>query len=185
MVTRASEIHVANVCGPGVGRFLATTLADALEGGAALVAVERSACKPRRGEQAVDFVFASQDPHDCSDEREVIRVGLDATGQVVCTEIVRWSPGATAPPPGNRSGGNSAVPPDRAPLALGAVGAWLLDALRSGDSVSALHWTSHSTAASSDASSGASSSASSGALAITIRSHQQFEFPIAVPSGDP
>lgn len=170
MALHTTEIHVANVCGPGVGRFLATTLADLLEGNSALVAVERSGRKPRHGVYGVDFVFVDENPGGLSNEREVIRVGLDVSGRVVCTEIVRLSPIWTAASSGPKTPISQLH--RRAVTLLRPVAAGLRDALRSGDSVSALQWRFPTL------------SRPEGALTLTMRSHHRFELFFAVPSGD-
>ncbi|WP_428261194.1 hypothetical protein [Haliangium sp.] len=88
------EICVARAQGPGVGRFLAASLVDALAGGE-LVEVRAAAGLPseralRPGEQVVEFVFASIDrAGEAGDADEIIRVGVDAVGRVRSTELWR------------------------------------------------------------------------------------------------
>jgi hypothetical protein len=116
MAWLGADITVATAWGPGVGRFLAEALVDALQSDLHLVAVEESAHAPADGLRGVDFVFA----HDHSSHEEIIRVGLDAHGHVVSAALIRR----------------------RARQCQRSAGAEqdLLDAIRSGESVSALHW---------------------------------------------
>lgn len=118
MVSSGREIRVARAQGPGVGRFLAASLVDALTGGGALVAMVALGDRLTARERSVEFVFAGP----AVDTDEIIRVGIDRHGQVIATELLRRPRRQWA----------------RAPLP--SVDA-LLQALRAGQSVSRLDWT--------------------------------------------
>jgi hypothetical protein len=145
-----TDIKVATACGPGVGRFLAEALVDALQSDLHLVAVKDSVYAPPDGLRGVDFVFARED----SDDEEIIRVGLDQDGHVVSTELIRRT---------GRKGERSAAPEQE-----------LLAAIRSGESVSALHWIDMpESRAGRDAAAGELQPRRT--LAITVRSDRRFQ----------
>lgn len=110
------DIQVATAWGPGSGRFLAQALVDALQSDHDLIAVKESGSPPAGGARGVDFVFARAG----AERDEIIRVGLDGDGRVVSAQLLRCASGqhgTTGPAAGE-----------------------LLEALRAGPSISALHW---------------------------------------------
>lgn len=118
MISSEREIRVARAQGPGVGRFLAASLVDALTGGGALVAIVALGDPRTARERVVEFVFAGPP----ADTDEIIRVGIDRDGQVLATELLRRPRRQWA----------------RAPLP--SVEA-MLQALGAGQSVARLDWT--------------------------------------------
>jgi hypothetical protein len=146
------DIRVATACGPGVGRFLAEALVDALQSDLHLVAVEDSADPSGDGLRGVDFVFARED----SEREEIIRVGVDQDGHVVSTELIRRV---------GKEGQRTAAAEEE-----------LLAAIRSGESVSALHWIDRSESRRErDTGDGLGPRR---VLAITVRSDRRFQIPL-------
>lgn len=77
------DLRVATARGPGAGRFLALSLAEALASGTALVEVVDSPRPPPGARRGIDFVVAH------AETEEVIRAGLDDSGRVVSAELLR------------------------------------------------------------------------------------------------
>lgn len=147
------DIRVATACGPGVGRFLAEALVDALQSDLHLVAVEDSVGQSGDGPQSMDFVFGRED----SNFEEIIRVGVDPDGHVVSTELIRRL---------GREGQRTATAEEE-----------LLAAIRSGESVSALHWIEPPDRAESRRERDADGLEPRRVLAITVRSDRCFQIP--------
>jgi hypothetical protein len=139
MTSSDTEIRVAVARGPGAGRFLAMALVDVLQSGMPLVAVRVTTVTGSDPRSGVDFVFYQED----AEREEVIRAGLTSDGRVVSAEIVRRA--------ARRHEG-----PCQAAEAL-------LAALRSGETVSEIHWQ-HPPEAGPD-----------GVLSLTVRSEHRFE----------
>jgi|GEM_PF-5846991 len=110
----ASRLQVATADGPGAGRFLATALLDAIDGGATLLSIEACGQLPAASEYGVDFVF------DVGGATEIIRAGLGANGQVITTQLLRC-----------RIGERPDQPTDPAALA---------HALRAGSEITQIRW---------------------------------------------
>lgn len=85
METPATELCVARADGRGAGKFLASSLFDALQAGVVSVSIRRSARPPVLADLGVEFIVCSESEDSC----EVIRVGVDTSGAVVSAEILR------------------------------------------------------------------------------------------------
>lgn len=85
-------MRVATSEGRGSGRFVTLALLDALDAGAVLTTVRFQPYAPLPSAWSVDFVFGQEG----GDEREIIRIGLDATGNVVAAELLRGHSSAPA-----------------------------------------------------------------------------------------
>lgn len=125
-----------------MGEFLAEALIDTLQSGQNLVTIRDSMGMPPQGIKGVDFVFRKRG----SASEDVIRVGLDNDGKVVSAQLIRNV--------------------RQAPEETGTLAPDLLEAIRTGASISALHWVD------------APGSRSQRALSITVRPDQRVQIPL-------
>jgi hypothetical protein len=107
----AIEYRVATADGEGAGRFLALSLADALNGGGELISIA-----PRCPGRLIEFVFQFGD----SVHHEVLRAHVGTRGEIVQADLIRR-------PVSEHRGGSA---PDNA----------LVEALRFGHPVLHLSW---------------------------------------------
>lgn len=85
MATLPTELCVARADGRGAGKFLASSLFDALQAGEGAVTIRRAARAPALADLGVEFIVCAESEETC----EVIRAGVDASGTVVSAELLR------------------------------------------------------------------------------------------------
>lgn len=85
MATHPTDLCVARADGRGAGRFLASSLLDALQAGTGAVSIRRTDRAPALADLGVEFIVCPESEETC----EVIRAGVDASGTVVSAELLR------------------------------------------------------------------------------------------------